>query len=191
MGKARDRATEQLFHAVYGSPFLHAMLGLDANTVENERRPKRQAGREEARVNRRAELEGRFDQGEAVEAALRAIIYVLRSEGSADERSFAVLKELHDAQPPGRPRSLAQLKEALREQSLLFRIDEARAVAAIPKLVRRSEDERARTLRAVRRLVSAQGKLSEEAARRLAEVEALFGVEVKTAKKKEGVDVRG
>ena len=133
------------------------MLGLDPNTVENERRPKRQAGREEARANRRAELEGRFDQGEAVEAALRAIIYVLRSEGSADERSFAVLKELHDAQPPGRPRSLAQLKEALREQSLLFRIDEARAVAAIPKLVRRSEDERARTLRAVRRLVSARG----------------------------------
>jgi hypothetical protein len=191
MGKARDSATEQLFHAVYGSPFLHAMLGLDAKTVEDERRPERQAGREEARARRRADLEERFDQGEAVEAALRAIIYVLRSEGSADERSFAVLKELHDAQPPGRPRSLAQLKEALREQSLLFRIDQARAVAAIPKLVPRSEVERARTLRAVRRLVSAQGKLSEEAARRLAEIETLFGVEAKKASKKEGADVGG
>ena len=175
-GAARDAVTEQMFLLTYGSPFLQALAGLDPKGVEDDRRPEREALREQAKSSRREELETRFDQGGAVEAALRATIYVGRGEGGADERNFAVLKELHDAQPPGRPRSLSQLKKALREQSLLLRLDERRAVAAIPKLLPSNPDERARTFQAVRRLTSAQGKLSNEGARRLAEVEKLFVV---------------
>ena len=187
MGKARDVMTEQLFHATYGSPLLHALLGLDATSVHQDRKPERQALREQARARRRADLEARFEEGGAVEAALRAVIYIRRGEGSADERSFAMLKELHDAQPPGRPRSIAQIKEALREQSLLLRMDEGRAVDSIPKLLPQGSDERARTLRAVQRLVSAEGELSDEGSRRLAKIERLFGARV--VSKKEGADV--
>ena len=140
------------------------------------------------RARRRAELESRFDKGGAVEAALRSVIYVRRGEGGADERSFAVLKELHDAQPPGRPRSMAQLKEALRDQSLLLRIDEERAVAAIPKLLPRDNDERARTLRAIHRLISAQDDLSGEGRRRLSRIEKLFDGAAVPARK-EAADV--
>jgi hypothetical protein len=189
MGKARDTMTEQLFHATYGSPLLHALLGLDPKALQEGRKPEREAFREQARARRRAELETRFDEGGAVEAALRAVMYIRRGEGSADERSFAVLKELHDAQPPGRPRSMAQLKEALREQSLLLRIDEERAVNSIPKLLPRDSDERARTLRAVQRLVSAQDELSDEGRRRLARIEKLFAAPAPTGGKKEGADV--
>ena len=188
MGKARDAMTEGLFHATYGSPLLHALLGIDPKSVQDDRRPEREALREQSRARRRAELESRFDKGGAVEAALRAVIYVRRGEGGADERSFAVLKELHDAQPPGRPRSMAQLKEALREQSLLLRKDEERAVAAIPQILPRDNDEKARTLRAVQRLISAQGDLSDEGRRRLARIEKLFAVPTVPASKKEGAD---
>jgi hypothetical protein len=84
---------------------------------------------------------------------------------------------------------MAQLKEALREQSLLLRIDEERAVNSIPKLLPRDSDERARTLRAVQRLVSAQDELSDEGRRRLARIEKLFAAPAPTGGKKEGADV--
>jgi protein-disulfide isomerase-like protein with CxxC motif len=124
-----------------------------------------------------------------VEAALRAVIYVRRAEGGADERSFVVLKELHDAQPAGRPRSMAQLKEVLREQSLLLRMDEERAVAAIPQILPRDPEERARVLRAVERLTSAEGELSSEGRRRLARIKKLFAVPAVPAGRQEAADV--
>jgi len=191
IGKARDAVTEQLFHATYGSPLLHALLGLDAKEVQEERRPDRDAYREQARAKRRADLELRFDKGGPVEAALRAVIYIQRGMGSADERSFAVLKELHDAQPPDRARSMAQLKEALREQSLLLRMDEERAVAAVPALLPRGSAERARMLTSVRRLVSAQGELSQEGRRRLARIEKLFAPRTTSRSKKASANAGG
>lgn len=187
-GAARDAMTEQMFHLTYGSPFLQALAGLDPKGVEDDRRPEREALREQAKTKRREELEKLFDEGGAVEAALRSIIYIRRGEGGADERSFAVLKQLHDAQPPGRPRSMAQLKTALGEQSLLLRIDEARAVAAIPKLLPVDGEERARTLRAIERLASAQGELSPEGERRLAQVQKLFAVPARNPARKENAD---
>jgi hypothetical protein len=189
-GAARDAMTEQMFHLTYGSPFLQALVGLDAKGVEDDRRPEREALREQAKSKRQEELEKLFEEGGAAEAALRSIIYIRRGEGGADERSFAVLKELHDTQPPGRPRSMAQLKKALGEQSLLLRIDEARAVAAIPKLLPADRDERGRTLRAVERLASAQGQLSPEGERRMAHIVKLFAVPAGKAASKEGVDAR-
>jgi hypothetical protein len=189
-GAARDAMTEQMFHLTYGSPFLQALVGLDPKGVEDARRPEREALREQAKSKRREELEKLFEEGGAAEAALRSIIYIRRGEGGADERSFAVLKELHDTQPPGRPRSMAQLKKALGEQSLLLRIDEARAVAAIPKLLPADRDERRRTLRAVERLASAQGQLSPEGERRLTQIVKLFAVPAGKAASKEGADAR-
>jgi hypothetical protein len=85
---------------------------------------------------------------------------------------------------------MEQLKEAVREQYLLLKIDQKRAVAAIPKLVPRDADERARTLRAVQRIISATGEPTGEAKRRLAEIERLFGVKAPKASKKEDDDVR-
>jgi hypothetical protein len=147
---------------------------LDPKAVEQSREPEKEAHRRQARDRRRGELEEKFEDGGAVEAALRSILYIRRGEGDADERSFAVLKSLHDAQPPGRPRSRAQLKAALREQSALLRLDEERAVAAIPRLLPRDVDERARTLRSVHRMVGAEGALSSEGKRRLARIEKLY-----------------
>ncbi len=174
-GHARDAFTEQMFHLTYGNTILQTLVGLDPNEVQ-DRRPAREAHREASQAARRKELETRFDQGTAVEAALRSIAYVRRAEGGADERAFAVLKQLHDAQPPGRPRTMAELKVILRDQSMLLHLDEERAMKALPKLLPRDQEDRGRTLRAVQRIVSASGALSPEGKRRLARVEELFGI---------------
>jgi hypothetical protein len=180
-GKARDTMTEQVFHFTYGSPLLQALVGLDPKDVQ-VRSKGRDPVREQAQAKRRAELERRFEQGAALEAAVRAIAWICRAEGGADERSFAVIKQLHDAQPPGRPRSMAELKSILRDQSLLLRLDEERAIKMIRKLVPRDESDRAKTFRAIQRVVTAKGDLSPEGKSRLARIEQLFGVKTSPAK---------
>ena len=185
LGQARDMMTEQIFHLTYGSPLVQAMVGLDPTGAEDDRKPARDAFREQARAKRRADLEQRFEEGGAVEAVLRSIIYIRRAEGSVDERGFAVLKQLHEEQPPGRPRSMDEIKKAMHDQSLLIRIDEARAVAAIPKLLPANAADRSRIFRAVTRLAEATGSSSDEAKKRLAEVRKLFALAPAEAKKVE------
>lgn len=184
-GKARDVATEQFFHMTYGSPLLQALVGLDPKGETDTRAIERQAMREQAQRKRQKDLEARFETGGAVEAALRSLAYVRAGEGSVDERGFAMLKQLHDAQPPGRPRTMKELKAVLRDQYLLLRLDEERAVAAIPKLLPRDGEERGRTLRAIQRVVSATGQQSDEGGRRLARIEKLFAVKSAGTTKKE------
>ena len=174
-GEARDAMTERMFHFTYGSPLIHALVGLDAESATAAREPERDAAREKVQAGKRQQLEARFDKGGAVEAALRAIAFVLKGEGAADERSFAVIKSIHDAGIPGRSRSHAEFKKLLTDQSLLLRLDEERAIKAIPKLLPKSAGAKAKLLNAIQRVVGAQGELNAEGNRRLARVEKLFG----------------
>jgi pimeloyl-ACP methyl ester carboxylesterase len=183
-GAARDAMTEQLFHMNYGSAVLQALVGLDPKGADDDRAPHREVLREQAKGRNREALEQRFGVGGAAEAALRSLAYILKGDGSVDERGYAMLKQLHDDQPPGKKRSMAQLKATLREQSLLLRIDEERAVAAIFKLLPRGASARALTLGAVERVVSAQGNASAEGRRRLARIRKLFAVRGKPEVKK-------
>ena len=189
-GAVRDAMTEQLFHMTYGSPMLQALVGLDPKDEASRRKPERNALRKQVQARKRQDLEAKFESGGATEAALRSIAYIRMAQGNADERGYAVIKQLHDAQPPGRPRTMEQLKEAIRDQYLLLKIDEKRAVAAIPKLIPRDPDQRDKTLRAVQRIISATGEPTGEAKRRLSEIERLFGVKAAAAGKKEERDVR-
>lgn len=181
LGTARDTLTEQIFHITYGSSLLQALVGLDPEGAEEDRKPGREALREQARARRRADLETRWSQGGVVEAALRSIMYVRQAEGSADERGFAVVKQLYGANFSGE--SMAQLKEVLRDQSLLMRLDPERAVAAIPELLPADLESRSRTLQAVKEIVTAPGQLSGEGKRRLKRIERLFNVKARQPKK--------
>jgi hypothetical protein len=110
------------------------------------------------------------------QAALRALIYVRMPQRSVDERGFAMLQAIRAMQPANNRMSMAELKACFREQYLLVRLDEERAVRAIPKLLPDSEPARRAGLEALHRMLGARGTLPEEAARRLSRVEALFGV---------------
>jgi len=173
-GAARDAMEEGLFLTAYGSPVLRAGVGLGQVEEGAGRRVERDLVREADAARARAALEERFEVGEPVAAALRAICYVNEAEGNFDERQFAVLRRFHDAQPLKERRSFGELKEILKEQSLLVRLDGERAVAAIPKLIADQPEKGLSSLDVLHKVIDARDGLSEEGRRRLERVEPLF-----------------
>jgi hypothetical protein len=171
---ARDATQEAVFLATYGSPLLRAAAGLGQAEEHPGRRIERDLAREADAARVRSELEQRFETGDPVEAGLRALTYVHRAERTFDEREFAVLKTLRETQPPAERRSFAEFKDAVREQSLLVRLDEERAIAAIPKLLADEPEKSRLTLDAVHKVLDAREELSEEGRRRLQRIDSLF-----------------
>jgi hypothetical protein len=175
----RDAAEETAFLTAYGSPLLRAAAGLGQSEEIGGRRVERDLVREADALRLRSRLEQRFEAGEPLDAAVRALCYVHAPEPDFDEREFAVLKQLHAAQPAAERRSFAEFKEILKEQSLLVRIDGERAIAAIPKLVEHEPEKSRASLRALHKVLGARDGLTEEGRRRLERVDALF--EARTA----------
>ena len=173
-GAIRDSMTETMFLNTYGSPFLQALVGLGPQKPGGKRRIERDLAQEAAAARLQAELEQRFETGGAGAAAMRALIYIRMPEGSVDERGFAMLQNIRAAQPADQLLSAAQLKDMVREQFLLLRLDEERAVQAIPKLLPMAANERRAVLDALKRMIAARGQPDEEARRRQKRIEALF-----------------
>ena len=81
---------------------------------------------------------------------------------------------IREARPAEDRRSLGEIKEMLKEQFLLVRLDEERAIATLPALLPRSVEKRRAALDLLHRMVAARGKLSEEGSRRLDRIQTLF-----------------
>jgi uncharacterized protein DUF3141 len=175
-GKARDTMQEALFFSTYGSPLLQAMVGLRADATTAGRRIERDLAREAMASRMAAYLEQRLDQGGLIEAAVRALIYVRRPEGTVDERGFAAIKEVGAALPAAKRIGFVRFKEVVKEQFLILLLDEERAIAALPKLLPEDGRERATALAMLRRVLAARGGLPAEGKRRLARVEALLNL---------------
>ena len=180
-GNERDRFVEQLFHLVYGSPLLHALVGLDARQVAEEGAIERESRRDELERSRRRELEASFEKGGTTEAILRSVAFVRMAEKSVDERGFAMLQELYNEQPADRRLAPTELKLILRDQHALLQLDEKRALDSLPKVLPQKKSERSSALQLVRRLVLASGALSPEGKRHLAQIEKIFGSDAKRA----------
>jgi len=180
-GNERDRFVEQLFHLVYGSPLLHALVGLDARQVAEEGAIERESRRDELERSRQRELDGSFEKGGTTEAILRSVAFVRMAEKSVDERGFAMLQQLYNEQPPDRRLAPTELKLILRDQRALLQLDEKRALDSLAKLVPEGSGERTSALELVRRLVLASGPLSPAGTRHLARIEKIFGSHAKRA----------
>jgi hypothetical protein len=173
---ARDAMTEATFLGAYGSPLLQAMVGLGTQHAPTERRIERDLLREADEAKLRVELEQRFEVGGLPQAVLRALVYVRLPERSVDERGFAALQAIRAMQPVNDRMGMAELKACLKEQYLLIRLDEERAVRAIPRLLPESEHARRTAIDALLQMLGARGALAEEGLRRLGRIEALFGI---------------
>jgi hypothetical protein len=173
-GDARDAAAEAIFFNTYGSPLLQAMIGLRSDATSASRHIERDLARETNASRTAAHLEEHIEKGGVIEAAVRALIYVRRPEGRADERGFAALKEIAAALPAAKRIGFARFKEVVKEQYLILLQDEERAITALPKLLPEDRREREAALAIVRRVLAARGALSEEGRQRLKRVETLF-----------------
>jgi hypothetical protein len=174
-GKARDAMSEAIFLNTYGSPLLQAMVGLGDGRTSTRRRIDRDLVREAAARQVAADLEKRVDEGGTTEAAVRALIYVRLPDGKADERGYTAIEEIRTATPAAKRMGLTRFKEVVKEQFLILKLDEERAVAAIPKLLPEDQHERDTALAAVHRVLAARRTPSAEGGRRLARIDTLFG----------------
>jgi hypothetical protein len=103
------------------------------------------------------------------------MIYVRLPELNADERSFAELRKVR-AEHASDLR-LADFKALVRDQFLMIKLDEEKAVAAIPELLAGHEAEAPRAFALLKSVVTAAGPLGEAAMARLGRIAGLFGAE--------------
>jgi pimeloyl-ACP methyl ester carboxylesterase len=168
----RDRASEAWFHAVYGSPFVQAMVGLRASDDSPRRRPADDPVHKAFVAQRFEQLTEAMAEGGPREAAIRALLYVRMPDGVVDERGFNLLRRMRDEAGGGS--SLDTFKELVRAQFFMLLLDEKRAVNAIPAMLAKDPKSASRMAGSLRRVIDAVGLRSELGRARLTEVERFF-----------------
>jgi hypothetical protein len=174
-GEERDKFTEKLFLATYGSPLLQALVGVEAGDIAEKKAIERKHDSEELGRRKLAELDTKFEEGGLAEAVMRSVAYIRSGEKSFDERGFAMMQELYAELPPEARASPAELKAIMRDQRALVLRNPKRALVTLPALLPEAGPERDRALEMIREIVTASDPLSAEGQRRLARVERAFG----------------
>ena len=126
----------------------------------------------EARI---AELKSQIGKGGLRECVIRGLLYVGMARGMVDERSLEALRRVR-ADDAGSRLTLAQFKTIVREQFFMLLLEPEASLAAIPKLLPASEDQRREGLAVIRCVLSASGEISGETATRFDRVTQLFGL---------------
>jgi len=163
-----------VFKAIYESPWLAPAVGVDAKK-RGQSATSATWELEELKRLKRNEIEGFIEQGTLLDAWARLIVYLRHPGDPADERPFNLfLKMVEEMAPESRP-SLAALKAAIKRQVYALALDEARALAALPKLAP-DMDQRRRGLDAARAVMSARGELTAEQNERFHRVANVFGI---------------
>ena len=169
----QEALSETLFLSIYGSPALQAAVGIkpDAEVSPRPAMSPEHRKRLEARI---AELKSQIGVGGIRECVIRGLLYVGMARGMVDERSLEALRRARAGDAASRL-TLAQFKMTVREQFFMLLLEPDASLAAIPKLLPSSEDERREGLAAIRSVLSASAAISGETARRLERVTQLFG----------------
>ncbi|MEY9196933.1 hypothetical protein ABIA16_002049 [Sinorhizobium fredii] len=170
-----EQLSEETFRAIYGSPVLQTALGIDS-TSDRPRRPAKSPLHQELVKTRIASLRAEIAEGGLREALARALLFVGKARGGADERGFEAIRRLRRAHPTASQLTLPQFKALLRKQYFILLIDEEAALAAIPKLLPEDLDERRSAFDVLREVLEASGAIAGAAAERMERVERLFGL---------------
>jgi len=171
----QESFSEAMFLSIYGSPVLQAAVGIDPQSTP-ARRPEMSAEHRERLQARIAELKSRIGEGGLREAAVRGLLFVGMARGMADERSLEALRRIRPIESGARL-TVVQFKAMVRDQFFMLLLDQEAALAAIPKLLPESPEERRAGFTAIHDVLSASAALSGEVASRLRRVGELFGVD--------------
>jgi pimeloyl-ACP methyl ester carboxylesterase len=167
-----EKLSEATFLAVYGSPALQAAVGIDPNEVRL-RKPSKSLLHRELLNARIAELKSHIDKGGLQECVIRGLLYVGMARGKVDERGTHALRQVRLNEDAPRL-TVAEFKAMAREQFFLLLLEPEGTLAAIPKMLPASVDERQKGLATIRKVLSASGEISGEAALRMKRVVTLF-----------------
>ena len=167
----RDKAQEQTFFAIFGSPVVQAALGVGEGVFEPRRPPAKTPEEREAQAATLAAYRADIGKGGLVEAKLRALLYVFGADRAYDERSvFAICK----AAPDLAALSIYEIKRIVRAQAFALLLDRDHAVLALAAMVP-SQDDRRTLVREVGAIVDAAGQPTPETAQRLEAIAGLLG----------------
>jgi hypothetical protein len=168
---ARDWLAEQMFFGFYGSPFVQALLGLNAGS-EVRSLP---AISPEARSAQRARADAyqaKLRTGGFDEALTRAVLYVTAAERMVDQRCALALNV---ARQQVMHLSLIEFKVMVRDQFFVLHLEGERAVEALASLVPQA-DARTALLEQVQTIVGAGSPPLEAERERLARLSQVLSV---------------
>ena len=172
----QEELSEKLFLSVYGSSALQTAVGIDPES-EVSSKPEMSAQYRKRLDARITELKSQIGSGGLTECILRGMLYVGMVRGMVDERSLEALRRIRiSTSTAGKRLTLAQFKTIVREQFFMLLLDQDATLAAIPKLLPASENERRAGLEAIGNVLSASAEISGEMAKRLERVMELFGL---------------
>jgi len=174
---ARDALMEQLFFAVYGSPMVQAIAGVDAASARPMRKAPESWLHKELLQARIADLRARIPVGGLHEAVIRSLLYIGMPRGSVDERGFEVVRRIRRSQRGMHQLPLAAFKALVREQYLMLLIDPEASVAAIPAMLPADPDICVEALDVIKSVLSARGRIDGDIAERLQRIDRLFRVD--------------
>ncbi|MBS7539845.1 DUF3141 domain-containing protein [Ancylobacter lacus] len=167
--RVRDDAVAAGFKAVFGQPWLQAMLGIDR---DDPRGLAAQRWTEAEMAARRETLAAEARALTPRTAALRAMIYILAGQQRVDERVFAVLRNLHRDRLEFHDATLAGFKDNVRRQSLMLRLDREAAMADVARVL--ASEPPAVGIEELKAIVTAPGPLEGEALARFEAVVAMY-----------------
>lgn len=176
MTEMRDASYEAQFFAIYGNPLLQALVGLRNFDTDVRRKPGDDAGHHAFVRDRLNRLVSQIEAGGLSEAVLRSLIYIRLEHAVGDERAFNLLRMMRNGWMGQKDMTLAEFKQAIRDQFLMLVVDEDRAIAAIPGMLPREQEMRDEAVAFMRDVMRAQGEFDQITAVRLAEIEKAFGV---------------
>ncbi len=159
----REAMTEATFMNVYGAPWLQTLVGTIAD------KPAAQADGNAAAPA----INVNPAEGTPLEASVRALLYVLRGEGS-DERQFNALEALRLLAPAGERVPLSEVKDILRRQAAIVRLDPEVAISAVHALLPPNPERKRKAFAAIDGVVRGSGAISDEMESRLQRVRSLF-----------------
>jgi hypothetical protein len=125
-----------MFEAVYGMPWLQAMAGLPPRGDDEAAAPLTEPGDSEERSASIAavheHLREDMTKGGLLEASVRALLFMRRTHGEADERRFNLAREMLGTLSD---RGILAFKDVVREQVALLRLDTDAAIDALPGML--------------------------------------------------------
>jgi len=176
----RDAGYERMFKALYTSPTLAAMTGFKSDASPRAKAYVHTPKQQEILRQLRAEHETWFDRGSPETGFLRLLIYIAIGNGVVDERPFNGIRRVMQEIGLDKTISLQQLKDTIKQQTFLVRMDEERALSSLTNLLP-TMPERQRALNLAREMLSLSGPISEAKEARLQQAARALGVDAGAA----------
>jgi hypothetical protein len=170
---ARDAGQERLFRAIYESPQLAEMIGFKPDTTQKK------STVHGNKINQRyARYEELYETGSIETGFMRLLIYVASGNGVIDERPFNGIRRLMQELGLDKKINLQQLKETIKQQTYLVRMNEQRALTGLLRLLP-TRTERLRALTLTRELLELSGPINSGKEARLAQVAQVLQLNLK------------